>query len=147
MAGNDNGKSTGDLVSSGNANQSKAVDIISPHYLHLSDHSNHIFMMHPLSESEDNYFTWRLDFVNALHSKNKGSFTDGTIAKPEIYSLDLQPWNQCNAVVLSLVTNAVDKELQGSTAHVEIAREIWQDLEERFTQEIASRVCKLKRPI
>ncbi|KAK2999413.1 hypothetical protein RJ639_023497 [Escallonia herrerae] len=139
--------STGDLVSSANANQSKPVDTISPYYLHLSDHFGLIFLMHPLSESGDNYFMWRLDFVNALHFKNKGSFTDGTIAKSKINSLDLQSWIQCNAMVLSWVTNVVDKELQGSTAHVKTTKEIWNDLEERFIQEIVPRVCGLKRAI
>ncbi|KAK3000718.1 hypothetical protein RJ639_021956 [Escallonia herrerae] len=88
MAGNDNGKNIGDLVASANANQSKAVDPTSPYYLHLSDHPGLIFMAHPLNESGDNYFTWRRSFMNTLHSKNKASFMDGTIAKLAIDSLD-----------------------------------------------------------
>ena len=54
---------------------------------------------------------------------------------------------QCNAVVLSWLTNALAKEIQGSAAHAESAREIWQDLEERFTQGIAPRVYELQRTI
>ncbi|XP_049414665.1 uncharacterized protein LOC125877408 [Solanum stenotomum] len=34
-----------------------------------------------------------------------------------------------NAIVLSSLTNAIAKELQGSAAHVKTAREIWVDLE------------------
>ncbi|KAK2998186.1 hypothetical protein RJ639_014191 [Escallonia herrerae] len=130
MAGNDNGKSIGDLVANANANQSKVVDTTSPYYLHPCDHPGLIFVTHPLSERGDNYFTWRRSFMNALHSKNKASFVDGKIAKPEIDSPDLQSWIQCNTVVLSWVTSALAKELQGNVAHVETARDIWKDLEE-----------------
>ncbi|KAK3034764.1 hypothetical protein RJ639_032277 [Escallonia herrerae] len=147
MAGNDNGNIIGDLIESANANQSKVVDTTSPYYLHPSDHPSLIFVTQPLSESGDNYFTWRRSFMNALHSKNKASFVDGTIGKSEIDSLNLQSWIPCNAVVLSWVTDALAKELQGSTAHVETAREIWTDLEDRFTQGITPRVYDLKRAI
>lgn len=51
---------------------------------------------------------------------------------------------QCNTIVLSWLMNAIAKELQGSDAHVKNAREIWVDLEERFTQGIAPRVYELK---
>ncbi|KAK3008684.1 hypothetical protein RJ639_014976 [Escallonia herrerae] len=79
-----NGKSIGDLVASANDNQSKAIDITSLYYLHPSDHPGLIFVTHPLSESGDNYFTWRRSFMNSLRSKNKASFVDGTTVKSEI---------------------------------------------------------------
>ncbi|WRX26120.1 Retrotransposon gag domain - like 10 [Theobroma cacao] len=43
--------------------------------------------------------------------------------------------------------NALAKEIQGSAAHVDTASEVWSDLEERFTQGIASRVYELKHAI
>ncbi|KAK3001668.1 hypothetical protein RJ639_022514 [Escallonia herrerae] len=72
-----------------NANQSKAIDTTSPYYLHMSDHLGPIFVTHPLSESGDNDFTWRRNFMNAHRSKNKVSFVDGKIEKLEIDSPDL----------------------------------------------------------
>ena len=53
---------------------------------------------------------------------------DGTIEKPDVDSPDLQSWIQCNAVILSWLTNALTKELQGTVAHLETARrygKIW----------------------
>lgn len=104
-------------------------------------------MTHPLSENGDNYFTWRRNFLNALHSKNKASFVNGAIKKPDANSSDFQPWMQCNALVLSWLTNALAKELQDHVVHAETTQELWQDLEERFTQGVAPRVYELKRAI
>ncbi|XP_060195432.1 uncharacterized protein LOC132624710 [Lycium barbarum] len=123
-------KSTGELAS---LPQLKVADA-SPYSLHPSDHPGLIFVTDPLSENGENYFTWRRTFLNALHSKNKAGFVNGTVERPKENSQDLQPWIQCNAIVLSWLTNAIAKELQGSAARVETAREIWVDLEERFTQ-------------
>lgn len=78
--------------------------------------------------------------MNALHSKNKDGFVNGTIGRPNETSQDLQSWIQYNAFLFSWITKAIANELQGSAAHVETAREILVDLEERFTQEIAPRV-------
>lgn len=54
---------------------------------------------------------------------------------------------QYNAVVLSWLTNTLAKELQRCAAHVETAREAWEDLEQRFAQSITPRVYELKRAI
>ncbi|KAJ0016785.1 hypothetical protein Pint_10899 [Pistacia integerrima] len=62
--------------------------------------------------------------MNALHSKNKAGFVDGTLKKPDVASPDFQPWIQCNAVVLAWLLSALSKELQSSAAHIETATEI-----------------------
>ncbi|KAK3042549.1 hypothetical protein RJ639_001543 [Escallonia herrerae] len=68
------GYSNMDLVASANTNQSKADDTTSA--LHPSDHPDLIFVMHPLSGSGDNYFTWNRSFMNTLYTKEKGVFVD-----------------------------------------------------------------------
>lgn len=137
----------GGLVSVASISQSKAIDTNSPYYLHHSDHPGLIFVTHPLSENGENYFTWRKNMWNAFASKNKSGFVDGTISKPDVDSPDFQPWVQCNAVVLSWLTNSLDKELQSGVAYADTANEVWVDLEERFTQGLAPRVYELKRAI
>ncbi|XP_024027963.1 uncharacterized protein LOC112093532 [Morus notabilis] len=69
------------------------------------------------------------------------------LQRPDDGSPDLKAWIQCNAVVISWLRNALAKELQGSAAHVDIATELWADLDERFTQGVAPRVYELKRAI
>ncbi|KAK2966571.1 hypothetical protein RJ640_009343 [Escallonia rubra] len=150
MAGSSGDENNVNMVGQQNGTKEIAkttIDTSSPYYLHPSDHPGLIFVTHPLSENGDNYFTWRHSFLNASHSKNEADVVDGTIEKPDDASSDFQAWIQCNAVVLAWLTNALAKELQGNATHAETAREVWQDLEERFTQGIAPRVYELKRAI
>ncbi|KAK3027227.1 hypothetical protein RJ639_041645 [Escallonia herrerae] len=127
--------------------QNIAIDTKSPFYLHPSDHPGLIFVIQPLSENGENYFTWRRNMLTALQSKNKAGFVDGLIAKPDVHSRDFQSWIQCNAVVKSWIVNSLSRELQTSAAHGDTASEIWCDFDERFTQGIALRVYDLKRSI
>uniref|UniRef100_A0A3Q7JBG9 Retrotransposon Copia-like N-terminal domain-containing protein n=1 Tax=Solanum lycopersicum TaxID=4081 RepID=A0A3Q7JBG9_SOLLC len=111
------------------------------------DHQGLIFVTNPLSENGENYFTWRRNLFNLLHSKNETGFVNGTIGWPNENSKDLQSWIEYNYIVLSCLINAIAKELQGRAAHIEKAREIWVDPEEQFNQGIAPRFYELKRAI
>ncbi|KAK3019552.1 hypothetical protein RJ639_004393 [Escallonia herrerae] len=123
------------------------IDINSPYYLPASNHPGLIFVTHPLNENGENYFTCGRNFLNALPSKNKAGFVDRTIGKPDVNSQNFQPWVQCNAIILSWLTNALAKEIQSSAAHADTASEVWSDLQERFTQGIDPRFYELKRAI
>ncbi|KAK3035097.1 hypothetical protein RJ639_032599 [Escallonia herrerae] len=106
-----------------------------------------LFVTNPLKENGKNYFTWRRNMLNALVAKNKAGFVNGRIKEPDVNSRDFKPWVQCNAIVLSWFTNALDKELQNGSAHAKTANEVWANLQERFTQGLAPRVYELKRAI
>ncbi|KAK2986255.1 hypothetical protein RJ640_021824 [Escallonia rubra] len=123
------------------------IDINSPYYLPTANHPGLNFVIHPLSENGENYFTWRRNFLNALRSKNKAGFVDGTIGKAYVNSQNFQPWVQCNAIVLSWLTKALAKEIQSSAAHADTASEVRLDLQERFTQGVAPQVYELKSAI
>ncbi|GLT64494.1 hypothetical protein SLA2020_369830 [Shorea laevis] len=120
----------------------KPTDQDSPYYLHPSDDPGRILVTTLLNG--DNYHTWRRVMQNALYAKNKIGFVDGTLEKPETTSSQYQAWMKCNSMVLSWILNTVTKELQDSVAYAEIAKEIWNELLERFTQGNASRVHELK---
>ncbi|EOY08980.1 Uncharacterized protein TCM_024316 [Theobroma cacao] len=61
--------------------------------------------------------TYKFIFLNALQSKNKAGLIDGTIVKLDVNSQDYDPWIQCNAIVLSWLTNVLAKEIQSRTTH------------------------------
>ncbi|EOY05030.1 Cysteine-rich RLK (RECEPTOR-like protein kinase) 8 [Theobroma cacao] len=147
MAKNEANQVNVTLVSSANASHNIAIDTKSPYFLHSSDHPGLIFVTHPLNENGENYFTWRRSFLNALRSKNKAGFVDGTIVKPDVNSQDYDSWVQCNAIVLFWLINALAKEIQSSAAHADTTHEVWADLQERFTQRMAPRMYELRRAI
>ncbi|KAK3010285.1 hypothetical protein RJ639_011830 [Escallonia herrerae] len=118
------------------ASQNATINPKSPYCLSTFDHPGLLFVTNPFKENGENYFTWRRNMLNPLVAKNKAGFVN-----------DFEPWVQCNAIVLSWITNALDKELQNGAAHARTANEVWANLQERLTQRLAPRVYELKRAI
>ncbi|GLT39324.1 hypothetical protein SLA2020_135220 [Shorea laevis] len=118
------------------------IHLDSPYYLHPSDDPGRILVTTPLNG--ENYHTWRKAMQNALYAKNKMGFVDGTLKKPDAKSLEMLAWTKCNSMVVSWILNTLTKELYDSAAYADSAKEIWDDLKERFSQGNATRVHELK---
>ncbi|KAH9684825.1 retrovirus-related pol polyprotein from transposon RE2 [Citrus sinensis] len=56
-------------------------------------------------------------------------------------------WQRCNDLVGSWVLNSISSELAGSVLYAQSAREVWQDLQERFQQTNAPKIYELKQAI
>uniref|UniRef100_A0A2N9GLS4 Retrotransposon Copia-like N-terminal domain-containing protein n=1 Tax=Fagus sylvatica TaxID=28930 RepID=A0A2N9GLS4_FAGSY len=104
-----------------------------------------MFISAPLNE--ENYATWGRAMLNALNAKNKTSFVDGALCKPDENSPDVHAWVKCNSMVISWLINSLTRDLHESVAYADTAREIWIDLEERFSQGNAPRIHELKRDL
>ena len=126
--------------------QPKPIDTNSPFYLHPFDNPRTMFVSTPLNE--ENYTTWRKVMLNALNpKKEKTSFVDGTLCKLDENSPDAYAWVKCNFMVISWLINSLTRDLHKSVAYADTTREIWIDLEERFSQGNASRIHELKRDL
>nr|CAD1817794.1 unnamed protein product [Ananas comosus var. bracteatus] len=121
------------------------LDSSSPFFLNPSDSPGNTLLLCLLNG--DNYATWARAMTNALRAKNKYGFVDGTIMKPEETSPDVHAWEKCNSMIISWLFNSLAKELHDSVAYAETAREMWIDLEERFSQGNAPRVHQIKRDL
>ena len=79
--------------------------------------------------------------------KKKIDFVNGIISKPKNISPEVHAWERCNSMVIAWLYNIIDKTLDGPVAYAETARQIWVDLEERYSQSNALRVHQIKREI
>ena len=96
----------------------------------------------------DSYANWSRLTISALKSKNKLDFFDGRITKPQdISSPKAYTWERSNSVVIAWLYNIIDKNLHGSVAYAEMARQIWTNLEERYSQGHVIRVHQIKREL
>ncbi|GKU91783.1 hypothetical protein SLEP1_g5603 [Rubroshorea leprosula] len=86
----------------------KTTDLDSPYYLHPSDDPGKVLVTSPLTG--ENFHTWRRAMQNALYTKNKMGFIDGTLKKPsadcpEFLALgrSVTPWlmNLCQHVLMA----------------------------------------------
>ena len=104
----------------------------SPYYLSNSDNLGVSLVVQHLTK--ENYSTWSRAIFIVLDAKTKISFIDGSILKPQ--SVDHPcyiAWCKCNNTVLAWLFNSISKDLQPSVAYFKIAREVWLDLQHRFS--------------
>jgi hypothetical protein len=80
----------------------------------------------------------------ALNAKNKLVFVNGNLSKPTSYIADIQLWERCSDMVLSWILNSIDKSIVSSLIYHAYPRDVWLDLEDRFSQSNNPRIFKLK---
>ncbi|KAH9750713.1 retrovirus-related pol polyprotein from transposon RE2 [Citrus sinensis] len=115
----------------------------SPYYLHPSDNPGTVLVSQLLTG--DNYPTWRRAIRMALSAKNKMGFVNGTILKPE--GPEAAEWERCNDMVLSWLLNSISPDIANSVIYADTAKEVWDDLYNRFSQGNLARIFQIKRAI
>ncbi|XP_068312390.1 uncharacterized protein [Pyrus communis] len=101
-------------------------------YLHHLDQPGAILVPQPLVE--DNYSTWKQSMTMALTVKNKIGLVDGSIEEPSGKNLhEWQQWNRCNNLVQTWLLGSMSKDIASSVINCKNARQIWMELQERFS--------------
>lgn len=120
----------------------KIIDGTSPFFLHPPDNPG--TMISSCVLKGDNYDLWQKAMRNALRAKNKLVFVDGTLTKPKLGEPEAYLWETCNSTLVSWLFNSIDPVLQPSIAYMETAKELWDNLRERFSIGNAPRIHQLK---
>jgi len=105
------------------------VDLSHPFYINHSDQRGHVLV--------------------PITVKKKIDFVDDTIKEP---SWDKEPflfkqWNQCNNMILSWLTHVVESDIIERIIHAKIAREVWVDLQDQFSQKDPFVVFQIQKSI
>ncbi|XP_019267590.1 PREDICTED: uncharacterized protein LOC109244885 [Nicotiana attenuata] len=121
------------------------TDPTHPLYLHPSD-SPGLLLVNSTFDGKG-YGGWRRRFLIALSAKNKVGFIDGTILQPKISSDSFKPWCRYNDMVIYWVLNTLSKEIAESVLYSKTAKEIWEELEERYGQSNGPQLHHLQKEI
>ncbi|XP_014511640.1 uncharacterized protein LOC106770339 [Vigna radiata var. radiata] len=70
----------------------------------------------------------------ALLSKNKLKFIDGGIKTPQRDDPLFDSWERCKLMVLSWIIKTLSPQIGESVIYVEDAKELWEELKERFSK-------------
>jgi len=124
-------------VTGNSRSRSTIEDQFSPYYLHHSDSSGGSLVSNVLIGT--NYQAWSRSMLIVLEAKNKLGFIDGTIVKPEDPDL-LRLWSINNSTIIAWIMNSVSKEIAASILFGGTAKDIWQDLKDRFQQSKGPRI-------
>ena len=123
----------------------KAVDNMDSFTIHHSDHPGLVLVSKTLEG--DNYRQWSRAMRIALSAKNKIGFINGTIQAPPTTDPKFPAWERCNNMVLSWILNSVQTNIAGSIIYADTVDEVWNDLKDRFSQGIDSRIYQIRQEI
>ena len=81
----------------------------------------------------ENYDEWSRAVKTSLRARRKWGFVDGTIKKPEEESSMMEDWWTVQAMLVSWIWNTVESSLRTTMSYFETAKELWDDIKERFS--------------
>ncbi|XP_019224500.1 PREDICTED: uncharacterized protein LOC109206163 [Nicotiana attenuata] len=116
-----------------------------PLYIHPSDILGASLVFTPFDGS--GYSSWRRTILVALSVCNKLDFINGSFVKPTAESPLARQWQRCNDLVISWLTNSLTKEISRSVEYSELAKDIWNELDERYGKADGARLFELKKEL
>lgn len=92
----------------------------------------------------NNFITWSRHIKLALGAKNKLGFIDGTLKTPEKKSKDLARWTRGDHIVRCWIFRSMKEEIANDFFLVESAKQLWDEIVERFSQSNTPLLFQLK---
>nr|KYP37858.1 Retrovirus-related Pol polyprotein from transposon TNT 1-94 [Cajanus cajan] len=83
----------------------------------------------------------------ALTSKNKMGFLTGSVPIPSPNDATYPPWERCNMLLMSWLINSVSPSIAQSIIYLDLAVDVWNDLQERFSYSDLFRIAELQEEI
>ncbi|XP_019460022.1 PREDICTED: uncharacterized protein LOC109359783 [Lupinus angustifolius] len=80
----------------------------------------------------------------SLRARRKWGCIDGTIGKPEEESSKMEDWWTVQSMLVSWILNTVEPNLRSTISYMENARDLWDDIKERFSVVNGPRIQQLK---
>ncbi|KAA8539559.1 hypothetical protein F0562_026251 [Nyssa sinensis] len=117
-----------------------------PYFLNPNDGPGTLLTNHLLTA--DNYHSWARTVRYSLRIKKKLGFIDGILCEPtDPNDALLEPWLECNDMVVTWLQNVMSFEIKNSVVYVETSNALWLELEQRFAQNNGPRIYDLKQSI
>ncbi|XP_019255103.1 PREDICTED: uncharacterized protein LOC109233688 [Nicotiana attenuata] len=121
------------------------LDSTNPLYMHPSENVGS--MLVPVIFDGSGYRSWRHGVLRALSVKNKIGFINGKCGKPDSKDPTFDQWERCDNVVTSWILNSLSKDLADSLQYVNDAKELWEELEDRYDQTNGAKLYQLQKEI
>ncbi|XP_019257841.1 PREDICTED: uncharacterized protein LOC109236071 [Nicotiana attenuata] len=126
-------------------NTAGSMDQTSPLYMHQSESAGTTLV--PVVFDGTGYRSWRRGILRALSVKNKVGFVNGKCKKPKIDEVTYDQWARCDDMVTSWILNSLSKDLADSLQYVNDAKELWQELEDRYDRTNGAKLYQLQKEI
>lgn len=114
----------------------------SPYDLNSSDTLGNVITQVKLKG--ENYDEWARAICTSLRARRKWGFIDGSLYKPEDGSPQIEDWWTVNSMVVSWILNTIESNLRLMISYKEDAKELWDDIRDRFSVINGPRIHQLK---
>ncbi|XP_019237807.1 PREDICTED: uncharacterized protein LOC109217959 [Nicotiana attenuata] len=121
------------------------LDTSSPLYMHPSESAGSMLVRIPFDGTE--YRSWKRGVLRSLSVKNKVGFITGKCQKLVIGYVTFDQWERCDDMVTSWILNSLSKDLADNLQYVNDAKELWQELEDRYDQTNGAKLYQLQKKI
>nr|XP_017225353.1 PREDICTED: uncharacterized protein LOC108201574 [Daucus carota subsp. sativus] len=123
----------------------QVIDINDPYFLSSADHPGLALVTEVLTNQ--NYHQWSRSVKIALSAKLKLWFIDDTQTRHAETSPNIALWKRSNDLVISWLLNSISTEIRRSVVYLNTAKQIWDDLEARYSQSNVPRLFHLKKDL
>lgn len=82
-----------------------------------------------------------------LNSKRKLGFVTGSLERDPTHVVKGEQWDTCNSMVSAWIVFSVSESIKKSILFIDSPKEIWKQLETRFSQTNGSRKYKFNRDV
>ena len=120
-------------------------DFTSPYYLHPTD--NTASQLVSIKFNGEGFGDWKRCMLISISSKNKLGFIDGSIPEPMADEKFYSAWKRCNDLMISWILFNLDPTIAKSVLYLPTAKEIWDDLEERYGYVSAPQLYSLQQQV
>ncbi|CAM8991331.1 unnamed protein product [Rhodiola kirilowii] len=140
--------STTGVTPTADASKQDSLDTTSPYYLHPSDHTG--LKLIPVVLKDDNYQEWVQALRNAFNAfiaRRKLPFIDGRIIQPSDTDPRYDDWCSVNAMMVGWILQSVDSSIRSSLTYCDSVKDLWDEIQQRFSIGNAPRVHQLRTEI
>jgi len=103
-----------------------------PLYLHPAESAGSTLV--PVVFDGTEYRSWKRGILRGISVNNKMGFINGKCVKPAATDPTYGQWERCDDMVTSWILNSLSKDIADSLQYVNTAKELWQELEDRYDQ-------------
>nr|GMC92503.1 retrovirus-related Pol polyprotein from transposon TNT 1-94 [Ipomoea batatas]GMD26179.1 retrovirus-related Pol polyprotein from transposon TNT 1-94 [Ipomoea batatas] len=117
--------------------------VVSPYELNSNDNPGNVIMQIRL-RGDENYDEWARAMKTSLRARRKWGFVEGRILEPKPESIEYEDWWTVQSMLVSWIRNTIEPELRSTISHMEDAKDLWNDIKERFSVPNGPRIHQIK---
>nr|XP_016508986.1 PREDICTED: uncharacterized protein LOC107826512 [Nicotiana tabacum] len=133
------------ITYTGDTRKSVSYDANHPYHFNNSD-SPGMTLVNTMFDGRG-YSRWRRSILMSLSAKKKLGFINGACLSPDLKSPDHEQWSCVNDMVISLILNALSKDIADSVIYSKTAKELWDSLEQRFGRSNGAKLYHLQKEL